>query len=277
MLASAKLIVAGALCASAEVREGYRCAHNGFTLQIHRVFRLVGQMRAPVLHFGDAAVPICPADPLGVGDFLVMASAIQTTQVFLCGVLDSFRFRQPLQVLLPIFSVVLAHDAFHGRVGFQGGGVQRHRLAPQQSLLPEQTQHEHEKLIKDQLRQPSADDGHRLMHRRVLGDRDAQKGLQDQTVGTMPSDPALGIQTLEVADQEHAEINPGRNARIAARDEGTIAVKPDIHDIASYLWITLLLVRFLLRPTVFSTLQAEQYSAEMACSRPNLWPLQACD
>ena len=43
----------------------------------------------------------------------------------------------------------------------------------------------------------------------------AQKAAQGQRIGHPPGDASLRAQALEVADQEHAEIDPGRDARPA--------------------------------------------------------------
>ena len=54
------------------------------------------------------------------------------------------------------------------------------------------------------------------MHRRGLRERDPKERPQPQTVGTAPSDSALAIQSLKVADKEHAKVNSRGNARTAA-------------------------------------------------------------
>ena len=117
------------------IRKGDRRRHNGLALQVHRVLGFVGQMRAPVFHLGNPAVPIRRAFPLRIGDFLVLAPPIQPAQVFFGRVLDPFGLGQTAQVFLPVLAGVFAHDALHRRVGLQGGGVHGHRLAPQHPFL----------------------------------------------------------------------------------------------------------------------------------------------
>src|SRR5262249_15352930 len=43
----------------------------------------------------------------------------------------------------------------------------------------------------------------------------AQEGLQAAAVGTAPGDAALGVEALEVADEEHAEVHARRDAGAA--------------------------------------------------------------
>src|SRR5580658_10626672 len=54
------------------------------------------------------------------------------------------------------------------------------------------------------------------MHRRFLDQPETQKGAQAQAVGAAPGNAALAVQPLEVADEEHAEITPRRDARPSA-------------------------------------------------------------
>ena len=53
----------------------------------------------------------------------------------------------------------------------------------------------------------------RLVIRGSLGERVAQEGPQGQAVRTTPRDAAFGVDALEIADQQHAEVDPRRNAR----------------------------------------------------------------
>ena len=169
-------------------------------------------MRAPVLHFGNPTVGIDRAFPLFIGNLLVLAAAIQPPQVNLGRTLYAFGFGQSLQVLFPVFPAVLAHDALHRRIGLQGGRVNRHRLAAQQSFGFQHAQHKDKHFVVHRLGQAFADHRHRDMHRRFLRHRKAQKSPQGQTVGTAPGNAALTVQALEVANQQHPEIDSWRNA-----------------------------------------------------------------
>ena len=188
------------------------CRHDRFTHQIHRVLRLIRQMRAPVLHLSDPTVRIGAALPLFIRDLLAFAATIQPTQILLRRIHDPFSLCQRSKVFIPIGSAIFAHDALHGSVGFQSSRVDAHRFASQQTLLFQQSQHEGKHAIENTLGQPLANDRHRGMHRRSLRHGHAQETAQRQAVGAAPSDTPLTVQTLEVSDEEHAKVNPGRNA-----------------------------------------------------------------
>ena len=60
--------------------------------------------------------------------------------------------------------------------------------------------------------QAVADAGQARMVRRVLRKRDAQKLSQAEAVGTPPGDTPLRAEALEVAHQQHPEVDARRNA-----------------------------------------------------------------
>jgi len=53
--------------------------------------------------------------------------------------------------------------------------------------------------------------------RRRLGQRDAQKIAQRQRVRRTPGDAALGVNALEITNQQQPEIDPWRQTRPAHR------------------------------------------------------------
>src|SRR5215475_6225488 len=55
-------------------------------------------------------------------------------------------------------------------------------------------------------RKPLADLGQAGVVRRHLGQRDAEEGTQGEAVGATPGNGPLGVESLEVTDEEHAEI-----------------------------------------------------------------------
>src|ERR1700744_3518016 len=59
------------------------------------------------------------------------------------------------------------------------------------------------------------------MLRRRLAHRHTEEAAQTEAVGTTPGDAALAVDPLEVADQEHAEIDARRN-RIPAHVVGVM-------------------------------------------------------
>lgn len=194
------------------VGEGDCRGHNGLSHHVHRVLSLVGQVRSPVLHLGNAAVRVGGALPDLIGDFLFRAVAVQPPQVFFRRVFDPVGFGQALEIFLPVFPGVFAHDGFHGGVGFQGGGVDGDGLAPQQALVFQQAQDPDKDLVIDRFGQALADDRHGGVDRRGFGQTYTQKGAQSQAVGAPPGDATLAFQTLEVAHQHHAKIDAGRDA-----------------------------------------------------------------
>ncbi|NBR88025.1 MAG: hypothetical protein EBT61_21445 [Verrucomicrobia bacterium] len=72
-------------------------------------------------------------------------------------------------VARPVGSGVFAHDALHGRIGFQRGGIHAHGLAAQQAPLVQQAQHLVKHGIKHGLGQALANDRHRGMDRHRIG------------------------------------------------------------------------------------------------------------
>jgi hypothetical protein len=103
---------------------------------VSRPFRSAAVCRGYlILHLGNPTVRISAAFPVFIGHFLVLPAAIQPAQIFLGRFFDAFGFGQALQVFLPILTRVLAHNAFHRRVGLQGGGVNSHVLPAQEPFL----------------------------------------------------------------------------------------------------------------------------------------------
>ena len=72
-------------------------------------------------------------------------------------------------------------------------------------------------LLEHFLRQTLAGVGQRRMIGGVFAKRDAQKLAEGQAVGTAPGDAALAIDALEIADQQHAKVDTGRNTGLATR------------------------------------------------------------
>src|SRR5262249_29495543 len=61
-------------------------------------------------------------------------------------------------------------------------------------------------LLMNLQRKPLADLGQAGVVRRRLGQRDAEEGPQGEAVGATPGNGPLGVESLEVTDEEHAEI-----------------------------------------------------------------------
>ncbi len=118
-------------------------------------------------------------------------------------------------VCAPVLAGVAPHDGLHGRVGFQGRGIDRHRFARQQFFLGGQRQHplEHGRVYFRG--QTIADTGQTGVVGRLLRQRNAQKLPQGKAVGASPRDAALRADALVIADQQHAKGNARRNGRPA--------------------------------------------------------------
>ena len=125
-----------------------------------------------------------------VGNFLVGASVIQPLQIRVGRVFDPFGLGQGAQVGLPIRARVLAHDALHRGVGFQGRRVDPQRAAPEQSLLVQQPEHELEDPVENVGGQALADDAQGGVDRRGFGQWDAQEAAQRQAMPRWLSIPS---------------------------------------------------------------------------------------
>ena len=133
--------------------------------------------------------------------------------VFVARILDPRLLREPLDVFLPVLPAVAAHDRLHRRVGFQHRRVHGERLALVEPALDQDAQHEGEHLLVNLQRQPLADHGERRMVGCSLRYRQAEELSKRQAVATAPGDPALRVDSLEVAHQQHPEIHARRNRR----------------------------------------------------------------
>src|SRR5277367_6524761 len=71
------------------------------------------------------------------------------------------------------------------------------------------------------------------MVRRALVKRNAQECPQRQTVRAAPGDAALAVEPFEVADEQHAEVDARRQARLTAFlfafvEDGTASLDPAV-------------------------------------------------
>ena len=129
---------------------------------------------------------------------------------------DAFLAHQPRDVLLPVLARVLADDALHGRVGFQRRGIDAPPSCPQAGLLVGHLEHEAEHLLDDLQRQ-SAADSDSWSDRASLRAAGCPGISRAQAVGTPPGDASLRVDALEVADEQHAEVDARRNGALSAR------------------------------------------------------------
>src|SRR5688572_20387403 len=89
-------------------------------------------------------------------------------------------------------------------------------VLPDSSFFSAAIQHELKHLLKHFLGQSIADDAERRVIRSVFIQRSAQKLTQRQAIVTSPGNSPLAVDPLEITHQQHAEVNAGRNARLAA-------------------------------------------------------------
>ena len=110
-------------------RDGQQCAAR----QIDGVFRLMCQMSASIFHLRDPRIGVCRTLPLIVGT-LLLSLAVHPGQYFPRRIFNSRRLREANQVVVVALFVVPPHNAFHRRIGFQRGGIDRDRLALNQAF-----------------------------------------------------------------------------------------------------------------------------------------------
>jgi len=87
-------------------------------IEVHRMFRLVGEMRAAIFQLGDPGIRIGQTLPVGIGQLLALAMAIQADQVFGRRCLDAAVLGHPRQHLTIAFTGLAPNDRAQRRVGF---------------------------------------------------------------------------------------------------------------------------------------------------------------
>jgi hypothetical protein len=115
-----------------------RHRHHCPGVHVHRVLGLMGQVRAPVLHLGDARVRIMWVHPLVIRP-LLFSLPIHPRQVFPCGSRDTRLLCQPFQEILVALSVIPPYDRTHRRVGLQRRGINSDPLALHQTGIRQQS------------------------------------------------------------------------------------------------------------------------------------------
>jgi hypothetical protein len=124
---------------------------------------------------------------------------------------DAALLGQAPQHLLVILAGIPPHQA--AQRGILGRGINADPLGAYQIVLVRDLEQQAEHGVVDLQRQP----GH--AERRVVGHclaiRQAQKAMQRQGISAPPGDLALGIQTFELADEQHAEVAAWRDRRAA--------------------------------------------------------------
>ena len=117
-----------------------RDGDNGAGLHVHRMLGFVSQMRAAILHLGDARIGIVRMPPIIIRS-LLRALAVQLRQLLARRRFDAALFCQPCQELFVALSGIAPHNRPQRRVGFQRGRVHTDRRPFQQFLLGQHPQH----------------------------------------------------------------------------------------------------------------------------------------
>src|ERR1035437_5901260 len=186
-----------------------RHRHHRSRLQIHRVLRLVRQVRPPIFHLRDPRILIVRVLPIFVRS-LLLSLPVQPRQIFPRRRFDPRLLRQFRQKLRVALSAVPPHDASQRRIRFPRRRVDSQRLAFQQSLLRDHSQHPREDFpVRFNIDQPPRPRDRRVIRRHLL-QPDPQKPSQPQRVRCPPRPPALPVQPLEVPDQQQPKVHPRR-------------------------------------------------------------------
>ena len=182
--------------------------HQRASLEIHRVFDLVGQMRPPIFELRDLGVRVRRIHPLRIGcPFL--APTVEPGQRFPARRPETRGLGQPGEELLIAFPGVPPHDAPHRGVRFQRRGIHGERLAPEQMGGDQALLHPRKHgLVRLDIDQPSRARDRRVIGR-GLGQPQAQELADRQRVGGAPGDPTLRVETFEVSDQQQPEVPAG--------------------------------------------------------------------
>ena len=189
--------------------------HDHAGVEIDGVLRLVGKVRGAVLHPGDARLGIGRRRPVGVRQGLVLAGAVEADQILGTRRLDAALAGQTPQHLLVILAGIPPHQAAQRGIGLLGRGIDADPLGAYQIVLVRDLEQKAEHGVVDLQRQPRPGHAERRVVGHRLAIRQAQKAMQRQGISAPPGDLALGIQTFELADEQHAEVAAWRDRRAA--------------------------------------------------------------
>ena len=115
---------------------------------------------------------------------------------------------------------VLANEALHRRLGFQGCGVDPQGFAREPTRLVEPPEDPVADFVKERLREPLAEATHRGVNRRRFGGSQSRETPQSQAVGATPRKPALPVDPFEAPEEAQPETYPRRKARAASFPAG---------------------------------------------------------
>jgi hypothetical protein len=165
----------------------------------------------PSFPLGDTRRRIGLRHPVGVGQRLVLARAIEADQGRRGRRFDAARPGQTAQHLLVILAAVPAHQTAQRGIGLLGRGIHADPPGRHQVVLVRDLQDQAEHGMVDFQRQPRAGDAQRGVVGHALALDQPQEAVQRQRIGAAPFDLALGVQALELADEQHPEVPPRRD------------------------------------------------------------------
>ena len=113
-------------------------------------------MRAAIFHLGDPGIRIDRTLPVGVGQFLAFAIAVQPDQILGCRRLNAALAGHARQHLAIAFATIAPHDRAQRRVGFHRRGIDADPLTFDQAMPSQTFEHPGEHLIVDVERQPTS-------------------------------------------------------------------------------------------------------------------------
>lgn len=179
--------------------------------EVDRVFGLVGEMGGAILHLGDAGVGIGCRLPVLIGQFLALAFAVKADDGG--GV---YRFltgfpHECFDVVEVGGAGIFPGQAFEGGIGFDGGRVNTGSIGGDQPLPVDDGQDALEGSPVDLHGQALPPDAEAGMVRRRFMKGNAQERPQGEPVLTIPGDGPIRGEPLQVADEQHPEIDSGRN------------------------------------------------------------------
>ena len=130
---------------------------------------------------------------------------------------DAGRLRERRQKLLVALAGVAPHDDRSAALASSVVASTPIVLPFSSFFLGRHSQHPREhRLVRLQVDQPPRPRNRRVIGRRVVH-RQAQEVAQGERIRRPPRDPALGVDALEVADQQQPEVDARRQTRTAHR------------------------------------------------------------
>ncbi len=189
-----------------------RHTQNGPALQVHRLLRLVREVRAAILHLRDLGIRIVRILPLLVRQ-LLLPLAVETSQLRTSQRRQARSLCQATHELLVARTRIPTNDAAQRSVRLQRRRVHAHCLPRYQTRLRQALKNPAEHLAVSLQIDQTTSARNRRMIRRTLRHTQAQEPTNAQRVLSTPGDLPLRIQTLEEAHHQQPEVRTWRKTR----------------------------------------------------------------